>query len=250
MPWQIPEWQNSLGMEFSEIDDELLAARWETRVRDFLEYVSKTKGKRPPIPEFAQNRNHPVVNVTREEAIAFCEWLTERERASGRIREWHHYRLPTDAEWSQMAGVEFELGSNPQERAAAELDGFPWGDEFPPNGKVVNIAGMERSAFEPLTRLVEGYRDGYLATSPVGSFPSNAYGLHDLGGNVREWVSDFYTDDENFGTTRGGAWKDFSIEHLRTSARRPVTGTSDAYGFRIVLAKSGQEEEFFEEDNG
>lgn len=251
MPWQIEEWKNSLGMEFSEIDDELLAARWETRVRDFLKFVTDTKRKRPEMPDFGQSPRHPIVNVTREDAIAFCEWLTKRERAMGRIREWHHYRLPTDAEWSRLAGAAVEPGNTPEERAAWEAEGFPWGLTFPPEEKVVNIAGIERSTFEPLTRLVQDYRDGYSATAPVGSFIPNEFDLHDMGGNVREWVSDYFSEEKVFGTTRGGSWKDYLEEHLRTGARRfPVEGTGDAYGFRIVLAKSEQEDENSVEDNG
>lgn len=250
MPWQLAEWKNSLGMEFVEVDSELLVARWETRVKDFREYVSKAKKKRLENPDFRQDGDHPVVNVTRDDAISFCAWLTEREQKRGRIREWHYYRLPTDGEWSRMVGAELEPGDNPVERARWEWVGFPWGEQFPPEEKVVNIAGEEVSAFEPLTRLVESYRDGYVATSPVGSFAPNALGIHDLGGNVREWVSDFYASDEAFGTTRGGSWKDYLREHLRTSFRRPVNGKSEALGFRIVLAKLEQTEEYSEEDDG
>ena len=241
MPWQVSEWKNSLGMEFAKIDEDLLAARFETRVVDFQKFSTDTKRKRLKAPNFAQNRNHPVVNVTRDDAIAFCEWLTKRERARGAIREWHHYRLPTDIEWSRFAGVEGEIGENPAQRAVGESEGFPWGDEFPPPDKLVNIAGQE--ALERLTWLVEDYRDGYPSTSPVGSFVPNELGLHDLGGNVREWVSDFYSEDENYGTTRGGSWEDSSVEHLRTGARRPISETGEAYGFRIVLAKLEQVEE-------
>ena len=250
MPWQVTEWKNSLGMEFVEVDEELLAAKWETRVRDFQSYVTLAKVQRPKVPKFKQNRNHPIVNVSREEAIAFCEWLTARERTAGRIREWHYYRLPTDLEWSQFALAGFELGASPQERALEEKEGFPWGDLFPPDEKVVNVAGMEGSAFEAEDRLLEGYDDGYIWTSPVGSFEPNALGLHDLGGNVGEWVSDSYTLGGNFGTARGGSWQDYRIEHLRTGARRPLNKAGEAYGFRIVLAKLEQEEEFAEEDNG
>ena len=105
MPWQNVEWKNSLGMEFVEMGDDFLASRWETRVQDYSRFLSATKRKRPLMPDFVQKRDHPAVNITRDDAIAFCEWLTQREQKQGVIRQWHQYRLPTDAEWSQMAGV-------------------------------------------------------------------------------------------------------------------------------------------------
>lgn len=245
MPWQVTEWKNSLGMEFVEMGNDLLASRWETRVQDFSKYVSLAKGKRLNVPDFVQERDHPVVNVTREAAIAFCQWLTEREQEQGLIREWHHYRLPTDAEWSRMAGVELEPGETPRERASWEEPGFPWGEDFPPQEKIVNIAGMEgERRLTSDNQLVKGYNDKFLTTAPVGSFPPNEFGLHDLGGNVREWVSDYYlTEEAGYGTSRGGSWQDYREEHLRTSARRLVSDTGEGYGFRVVLVKLEQSEE-------
>ena len=245
MPWQNSEWKNSLGMDFVELDEDLLASRWETRVQDFAKFLNGTKRKRPQAPDFMQKRDHPAVNITREDAIAFCEWLTRKEQRQGAIREWHQYRLPTDAEWSRMAGVELEPGETPRERGSREEPGFPWGDDFPPLEKVVNIAGTEMEARLPFTNhVVEGYNDGFLTTSPVGSFPPNEFGIHDLGGNVREWVSDFYlTEEAGYGTSRGGSWQDYREEHLRTSFRRLVSDTGEGYGFRVVLVKLEQNDE-------
>ncbi len=206
------------------------------------------------MPEFLQGDRHPVVNVTREDAIAFCEWLTEKERGDGRIQEWHQYRLPTDAEWSMMAGIELEPGETPRERASQQWPGFPWGEDFPPLDKVANLAGLENVDFEDTARLVSKFNDGFQRTAPVGQFPPNDLGFHDLGGNVREWVSDFYiTEEEGYKTTRGGSWEDYREEHLRTGARRLASlETGEGYGFRVVLAKLKQLEENSPEldDNG
>lgn len=248
MPWQIPDWKNSLGMEFVELDEDLLVSRWETRVQDYQKFVNATKRDSPEPPDFVQHRNHPVVNVTRQDAIEFCEWLTKLEREREGIREWHQYRLPTDLEWSRIAGVEFEEGDNPSQRASYEVPGFPWGTEFPPQNKVANLAGSERALYEPGS-VIMGYNDGFQNTAPVGRFEPNKLGVHDLGGNVREWVSDSYNDDPSFGTTRGGSWEDYTVNHLRTGARRlvPANGTGQGYGFRVVLAKLEQVEEKLDE---
>ena len=245
MPWQIPEWKNSLGMEFVEMGEDLLVSKWETRVKDFARFTNASKKRRLVTPDFVQQGDHPAVNVTRNDAIEFCEWITEKERKEGLIREWHLYRLPTDAEWSRMAGVEVEPGETPRERASWEWAGFPWGDEFPPQEKVANIAGAEGAArLQMNNSLVLDYNDGFVTTAPVGSFSPNQFGLHDLGGNVREWVGDFYTTEEaGFGTTRGGSWEDFREEHLRISARRLAPDTGEGYGFRVVLVKTEQREE-------
>lgn len=237
MPWEMAEWRNSLGMEFVEMSDTLQAARWETRVVDYREFTSSTRQAAPDPPPFSQGNDHPVVNIRREEAIAFCRWLTSRERLIGRIRETHRYRLPTDEEWSLLAGLSEEPGQSPRERSSLEERGYPWGSELPPVGKVVNIAGQEGASSSPQTALVPGYNDGFVRTSPVGQFPPNALGIHDLGGNVREWVSDFYATGTEYGTTRGGSWEDYREEHLRTGARRLVVDTGPGYGFRVMLAK-------------
>lgn len=239
MPWEMNDWRNSLGMEFVELDDSLQAARWETRVSDYREFLNSTRHPAPDVPPFAQGDNHPVVNIRREDAIAFCRWLTSRERLIGRIEETHQYRLPTDEEWSLLAGIGYEPGQSPRERSSLEETGYPWGSDFPPIGQVVNIAGQEGSALSPPTALLADYDDGYARTSPVGQFPPNALGIHDLGGNVREWVSDFYASGTEYGTTRGGSWEDYREEHLRAGARRLVVNTGTGYGFRVMLAKEG-----------
>jgi serine/threonine protein kinase/formylglycine-generating enzyme required for sulfatase activity len=239
MPWQVEDWQNSLGMGFVEISDELQAARWETRVQDYREFTQSTRYPIPEPPQFVQGDNHPVVNIRREDAVAFCEWLTNRERLIGRIRENHYYRLPSDIEWSQLAGVDYEPGTTPRERASLGREGYPWGNELPPNDKVVNIAGQECTGVLPQAMLLEDYNDGFARTSPVGQFPPNDLGLHDLGGNVREWISDYYASgNTDYGTTRGGSWEDYRPEHLRTGARRVVYDTGDGYGFRVMLVRS------------
>jgi sulfatase modifying factor 1 len=113
-----------------------------------------------PGSSIAKLRRHPVVQVSYEDACAFAEWAGKE--------------LPTEAQW------EFA--------ARGGLDGavYPWGDELEPESKP--RANIWQGQFPWQNEL----RDGYLRTSPVGSFPANGYGLYDMTGNVWEWTTDWY----------------------------------------------------------
>ncbi|MEM9081443.1 MAG: SUMF1/EgtB/PvdO family nonheme iron enzyme, partial [Verrucomicrobiota bacterium] len=253
MPWQVASWKNSLGMVFEKVNEQLLVSKWETRVRDFESYLKEAKVPWPPLPDYAQTQEHPAVNVTRDQAEAFCVWLTEREQAEGRIRKRERYRLPTDVEWTLMVGDVVKPGDTPAERARFEGPGYPWEGGFPPEEKVANLAGEEGLGERPGSRMIEGYNDGFVQAAKVGSFPPNEFGLHDLGGNVREWVGDSYLGENGgdefgnrpLGTTRGGAWDDYDREQLRSGKRRPVPPDTvgSSFGFRVVLAKEDPLEE-------
>ena len=113
--------------------------------------------------------DHPVVHVAFEDAAAYARWIGKE--------------LPTEAEW--------ELA------ARGGLDGaeFVWGDELAPNG-------------EPRANTWQGdfpwqntKDDGYEWTAPVGSFPPNGYGLHEMAGNVWEWTTDWYGSNHEGATS-------------------------------------------------
>jgi formylglycine-generating enzyme len=105
---------------------------------------------------------HPVVHVAFEDAEAYAKWVGKE--------------LPTEAEW------EFA--------ARGGLDGadYVWGNELTPDGK--HMANTWQGEF-PWQNLRE---DGFEGTSPVGSYPPNGYGLHDVAGNVWEWTTDWYQE--------------------------------------------------------
>jgi len=137
------------------------------------------------------SESSPVVQVTWEQAAEYCNWLSAREglpRAyvarDGRLVATSPlgtgYRLPTEAEWSRAARYP---GPGPLR--------FPWGASLPPPPRSGNFADAAAGALAPL--ILQAYEDGYPATAPVGSFPPNALGLFDLGGNVAEWVHDAYS---------------------------------------------------------
>lgn len=242
------EWKNSLKMQFVPVDEELLVSIWETRVEDYQAYVEalKSKGvKAPPAAGFKQGPKHPVLQVSRDDAMAFCKWLTERERGQERISADVSYRLLTDVEWSGVAGLVDEPGRVPAQREFRVEKIFPWGRIWPPQDvgfKVGNLAD-ETAAQAPdirRNRTLIGYNDGFEKTAPVGSYPPNKQGIYDLAGNAYEWVLDDYSEQGQYGVLRGGCWNSYLKEHLYVTHRNAVRSfkKSNLYGFRIALAKT------------
>jgi hypothetical protein len=236
-------WENGIRMRFAPIGQDLMASIWETRVGDYAQFVKESGHAAPRPPYFPQDPDHPVVNVSREDAQAFCEWLTIRERKAERISQSHVYRLPTDLEWSQMAGLQEEEGISPNWRDAHKQRVYPWGVSWPDAEKVGNFADMAtaRTPGNASDRTIAGYDDGFPFTAPVGSFPPNNLGLYDLSGNVQEWVEDEYSKlgTNMLGVLRGGGWNTYQIENLITGSRNavPPMYQDSIYGFRVVLAK-------------
>lgn len=194
------------------------------------------------------NREHqPVAQVSWQQAASFCNWLSRKEGLEPFYREnqgiisgynpsSNGYRLPTEAEWAFAARVEGEGYRR-----------FAWGEAFPPTQAVTNVAD-NTSAFVT-GRILNGYADGHIVSAPVGSFPPNHRGLHDMGGNVAEWVHDVYripsanaeVDVDPLGTqsgdnytVRGASWALSRLSELRLTARDYGQAGRDDLGFRIA----------------
>lgn len=232
-------WVNSLGMKSVPVPGtKVLFCVWETRVQDFEAFVESTRhdatkdmyslrkdgwkqrGDTWKSPGFPQEREHPVVGVSYEDAVAFCRWLTEKERAEGKLPADWEYRLPTDAEWSAAVGNAT----------------YPWGKDWPPPKDAGNYAGEEAKDkdWPDNYAVISNWRDSYPRTAPVGSFARNQYGLYDLGGNVWEWCSD------QIGTARvlrGASWSTYHAAYLASVSRindRPGSRNGNV-GFRVVV---------------
>ncbi|MGO9568815.1 MAG: SUMF1/EgtB/PvdO family nonheme iron enzyme, partial [Desulfomonilaceae bacterium] len=176
--------------------------------------------------------DQPVVFVSWNDAQAFCRWLSRKEKQT--------YRLPTEAEW--------EMGC----RGGSVWTRFAWGDRLP-GDRDTNFGDGNPKLPESLTTVSDGYEN----VSPVRAFPPNGYGLYDMGGNVMQWVEDWY--DRNYyetspledpkgpgtGTGRvnkGGNW--FASPADCRCAFRGFSGPSMSFwnlGFRVVMEEKEPE---------
>ncbi len=248
-------WENGLGMQLLPLGEGVMMAAYETRLQDYEEYLADIAGTEAaagadgPPPHravFQQSPAHPVVEVSKADAAAFCEWLTARERVEGQIKPSDSYRLPTDREWSRAAGLDREDGATPSERDDPSRETRPWGGAWPPPIGTVNLADESARAWLDGGQILSGYDDGFAYTAPVGSFKPNALGFYDLAGNVWEWVSDPWGDDSRFrdyAVARGGGYNSNSPAHFRSSYRnlQKPDMRDTIYGFRVVLAEHGRQ---------
>jgi formylglycine-generating enzyme len=113
-----------------------------------------------PLSHWSEVPDHPVVQVSWNDAVAYCVW-------AGR-------RLPTEAEWEYAA------------RGGLAGKRYAWGDELSPGGE--HRCNIWQGAFPA----VNTGEDGFLGTAPVKSFPPNGYGLYEVAGNVWEWCQDWF----------------------------------------------------------
>lgn len=241
-------WTNRLGMIFVPVPGTSVSfSIYETQVKVYALFAA-TKPKldgtnwnhafyhgTTPV---SQGPDFPVVNVSWNDARAFCAWLTQTERAAGRISAQQKYRLPTDAEWSCAVGIgNRETGATPKEKSAKLENIYPWGTQFPPPRGAGNFA--DQSAFHYFTNWphIDCYNDGFVTTSPIGSFKPNAFGIYDLAGNALEWCDDFYDTSRRQRVLRGGAWNNCGPKSLLSSYREHAAPSrcSVVTGFRCVL---------------
>jgi formylglycine-generating enzyme required for sulfatase activity len=166
--------------------------------------------------------DRPVEQVSWHEVTSFCEKLTELERKAGRLPAGMAYQLPTEAEWEYAC-------------RAGTTTRFAFGDEL--TAKDANFAGNVDE------------------TTDVGKYPANAWGFHDMHGNVWEWTADWFEEnyptgkvtnptgpaDGSYRVLRGGSCYDAA--NSARSANRLRTGPAISYdilGFRLSLRPASQ----------
>jgi formylglycine-generating enzyme required for sulfatase activity len=188
---------------------------------------------------FPGDLNRPVERVSWFDCTNYCAMLTTREQAAGRLPSGYAYRLPTEAEWEYAcrAGT-----TTPFHYGSALRSGMVnfWGYcEYPPCGGDLSCCNNPSGLY--LER-----------TTSVGSYAPNAWGLHDMHGNVWEWCSDRYgvypngsvTDPQGaqtgtFRVFRGGSYGDYAF-YCRSANRFHdfPNGWYVNIGFRVVLAST------------
>ena len=166
----------------------------------------------------------PVVMVSYDDAAAFCEWLTQRERGAGRLSDGHRYRLPNGDEWTAFA----RCGTTRE---------YPWGLAMPPTRG--NYA--DESAKRTLHNFsgIAGYSDGHVVTAPVEQSGVNEWGLYGIGGNAWEWTSE---SNGSMRVLRGASWQSYNPVTLRVEHRYPRASSTRfhaPHGFRVVLGGGG-----------
>ena len=231
-PTPVDSLENSLGMKFRAVPGTtVLFSVFETRVADFDAFLKAGVYKEwsPALkPHFEQGADHPVVMTSLQDAIAFCNWLTQKEQADGRIKPYQGYRLPTTREWDAAAGMASTRTKAMSTVAKVEESlSFIWGTQWPPPANAGNFQSDE----------IQGYKDDYPFTAPVGKFTPTAQGIFDLAGNVWEWTMDMKLTASAEGTLRGGSWAYFKRECLTSGYlyKVPVNMRAPTIGFRVVF---------------
>jgi formylglycine-generating enzyme required for sulfatase activity len=145
--------------------------------------------------------DHPVVHVAWADVEAYASWAGKE--------------LPTEAEWELAA------------RGGLEEAEFVWGDAFTPDG--VYMANTWQGDFP----LANETLDGYERTAPVGAFPANGFGLHEMAGNVWEWTIDWFQDHDRIEDAC------CTVDHPRGARGEESTDPRDPAGIPRKVMKGG-----------
>ncbi len=215
-------------------------------------------------PTPVAGKHHPVRDVSWLDAAGFANWMSARDGlapayqiAAGALQNFDAtadgYRLPSEAEWEWLARV---AGHAQNANGAAR---FVWGDDDTVPKNSGNFA--DESAKGSVAKYIPRYRDGFVGVAPVASFAADAAGLHDVAGNVSEWVHDVYDlrpptpgqvvrnpfgpRDAAHGDSRvvkGASFRSATLTGLRASFREGLLRGRDDVGFRVARYLYGKEE--------
>ena len=187
---------------------------------------------------FPQTDEHPVVQVSWNDAAAFCQWLSGKEGKT--------YRLPTEAEWEYAcrAGAQTQWCNGDDPERSMEMGNF--------------LDAAAKAEFPHYAKNARSISDSYVFTAPAGQFRRNAFGLYDMHGNAWEWCADWYEpgyyakspSDDPLGPDsgqarlfRGGSWlRDALLTRSDAREWSPPNLRGCGLGFRVAMAPPVQAE--------
>ncbi|MSP90644.1 MAG: hypothetical protein EXR79_02380 [Myxococcales bacterium] len=161
-------------------------------------------------------------------------------------------RLPTEAEWEMAARGDCTKNGGAAGCAVA-MRTYVWGDAWPPPPGSGNFADVTAAKAHPDWTTLASFDDGHGESAPVGGFSTNVYGLHDMAGNVSEWVADIFvkawygqspasnplaTEGSWFRSYRGGSFYVGQGIHLRASRRGGIDPAAEDFYLGFRCAKS------------
>lgn len=179
----------------------------KTKAEYWWKFVPGASWRRPEGPgsDIKARADHPVVHVAYADAAAYAAW------AGG--------RLPSEAEWEYAA------------RGGLDGAAYEWGDTPPQKGT------PRANTWQGLFPVIDKGEDGHMGAAPTGQYPANGYGLHDMTGNVWEWVAD-HDASRNAGLIKGGSFlcADNFCRRYRPAAKQPqeLDFSTNHIGFRIA----------------
>jgi len=214
-PYSDPKWlESEVPQHLVRITKPFFIGQYEVTLKEFQTFCQEMKYKIEPEREdgpgggyvygdrIEPNRfrpwdpnaqkmqlNHPMIYASWIDAVAFCDWLSKKEKKI--------YRLPTEAEWEYAcrAGSEsrYSFGDEPEDLTQFGNAADASAKHSMPNTVIAKFdKGKKTDATIPFPYLVR--RDRYVWTSPVGNFKPNKFGLYDMHGNAWEWCSDWYSE--------------------------------------------------------
>lgn len=182
-------------------------------------------------------RNYPVVNISKEAAELYCEWLSDHFLPNREGDKKLKFRLPTHEEWIYAAKGGLKLGE------------YGWGGPFLTNEKGSQLANYVRFGAENISRdstgklIVIPFYSGTMTakdyadvTAPSQSYWPNGFGVYNMNGNVAEMVA-------NKDIVAGGSWKDPGYD-IRNESFKPYTGSATNVGFRVVATANSKDVEW------
>ena len=223
-------------VEKDEINDNLTPTsacyigRYLVTVAQFRTFVEATQFEFGDPDALRNTASSPVRYVNWHEALAYCNWLSERFATSSALADSNVARLVREHQWRVTLPSELEWEKAARGNVRDKI--FPWGDEPDPNRANYDDTGIG-------------------ATSAVGCFPENGFGLSDMIGNVWEWTrsrfqsypyemrdgrNDLESNEGEKRVVRGGSW-DYHHVYARCAARVWLHPDDRSYGigFRVVL---------------